>query len=67
VVDKGSIGRFIPYLRQSVAHGLKDLGVDSIETLHKTLRTGDLRFELRTGAAQREGSVHSLHSYQKNV
>jgi IMP dehydrogenase len=67
VVDKGSISRFIPYLRQSVQHGLYDLGVSDIVNLHHNLKTGALRFELRTHAAQREGSVHSLHSYQKNI
>ena len=67
VVDKGSITSFVPYLRQSVAVGLLDLGIDSIIKLHLYLRTGELRFELRTHAAQREGSVgtHSLHSVQK--
>jgi len=67
VVDKGSITRFIPYLRSSVAHGLKDLGMASIKMLHEQLRTGHLRFELRTNAAQREAGVFGLHSYSKNV
>ena len=67
VVDKGSIRRFVPYLYQSVVHGLYDLGADSVTTLQSRLRSGELRFELRTNAAQREGAVHSLHSYQKTI
>jgi len=66
VVDKGSVYRYVPYLRESAAIGLQDLGMDSIEKLHLLMRTGDLHFELRTHAAQREGSVHSLFSYQKS-
>jgi len=66
VVDKGSVSRYVPYLRQSVAIGLQDLGVDSVQMLHSLMRNGELRFELRTHAAQREGSVHSLFSYQKS-
>ncbi|KAH9257076.1 inosine-5'-monophosphate dehydrogenase [Batrachochytrium salamandrivorans] len=65
VVDKGSIANLVPYLRQSISIGLLDLGIDSIVKLHLFLRTGELRFELRSHAAQREGQVHSLHSYQK--
>jgi IMP dehydrogenase len=65
VVDKGQVSSFVPYLRQSVAMGLLDLGIDSLVKLHLFLRTGELRFELRTHAAQREGSVHGLYSYQK--
>ena len=67
VVDKGSIMTYVPHLRVSVAHGLADLGTPSVEDLHTRLRSGELRFELRTHAAQKEGSVHSLHSYNKNI
>lgn len=67
VVDKGSISRFIPYLKQGVSHGMQDLGVSSVVDLHQCLREGQLRFELRTGAAQREGGVHSLFSFEKRT
>jgi IMP dehydrogenase len=52
---------------QGIKHGLQDLGVQSVDALHQGLRNGLLRFEQRTVAATAEGSVHSLHSYEKNV
>jgi len=67
VVDKGSLKKYLPYLSQGIRHGLQDLGMDSIERLHNALNDGELRFELRTPAAQREGSVHSLHTYEKRL
>ena len=67
VVDKGSVARFVPYLKQGVAYGMQDAGVDSLASLQKCLRDDSLRFELRTSAALREASVHGLHSYKKNV
>jgi len=67
VVDKGSVARFLPYVAQGVKHGLQDLGVKSIGELHEGLYDGSVRFELRTHAAQREGSVHSLYTYEKRL
>ncbi|HEY9686642.1 MAG TPA: IMP dehydrogenase [Coleofasciculaceae cyanobacterium] len=65
VVDKGSIQRFLPYLTQGVKHGFQDLGVRSIQDLQERLYSGQLGFELRTNAAQVEGGVHNLYSYEK--
>jgi IMP dehydrogenase len=65
VIDKGSIRRYVPYLVQGVKHGLQDLGVKDLETLKVLNRQGSIRYELRTHAAQKEGSVHSLHSYDR--
>lgn len=67
VVDKGSIQRFVPYLVQSVKHGFQDLGVRTLQALSVARSTGKLRFELRTHAAQKEGGVHSLFSYEKHL
>ncbi len=66
VVDKGSIQRFLPYLVQGVKHGLQDIGAVSLKDLHERLYAGQLAFELRTHAAQVEGGVHNLHSYEKS-
>ena len=59
VVDKGTVTRFIPYMSQSVRHGFQDMGVRSLADMHEQLYSNQLRFELRTPAAQREGGVHS--------
>lgn len=65
VVDKGSLRRYLPYLMQGVKHGIQDVGAYSLEELTRMRESGVLKFELRSGAAQREGAVHSLHSYSK--
>jgi IMP dehydrogenase len=67
VVDKGSIQKYVPYLVQGIRHGLQDIGVRSVMALHAALQKGWLRFELRSPAAQIEGKVHHLHSYEKSA
>ena len=41
------------------------MGYRSLDDLWVGLRTGTLRFELRTAASQAEGGVHDLHSYAR--
>lgn len=65
VVDKGSLRRYLPYIVQGVKNGLLDVGVKSVDELHSAVKAGTVRFELRSPAAQREGGVHSLHTYEK--
>ena len=67
VVDKGTVRRFLPYLAQSVRHGFQDLGVPSIKLLHSSTSEGDVRFELRSQAAQKEGGVHDLYTFEKRL
>uniref|UniRef100_A0A7S1EUJ5 Inosine-5'-monophosphate dehydrogenase n=1 Tax=Timspurckia oligopyrenoides TaxID=708627 RepID=A0A7S1EUJ5_9RHOD len=67
VADRGSIKRFMPYLIAGVKHGFQDLGVASMEALHAQVYNGLLRFQIRTPAAQMEGSVHSLFTYEKSA
>jgi len=67
VIDKGSIQKFVPYLITGLQHGLQDIGVKSIELLRADIEKGEVRFERRTPAAQLEGSVHSLYSYEKRL
>ncbi|KAK9266671.1 hypothetical protein L1049_005507 [Liquidambar formosana] len=65
VADKGSVFKFIPYSMQAVKQGLQDLGASSLQSAHDLLRSRVLRLEVRTGAAQVEGGVHGLVSYEK--
>lgn len=67
VIDKGSMHRYLPYLMTGVKHGMQDLGVKNLEELGDARRSQELRFECRTHAAQREGGVHSLHSYESHA
>ena len=67
VVDKGSLRRFIPYLAQGVRHGFQDMGARSLEHVVTMLHDGTLRFEVRSPAAQREGGVHNLHTFEKRL
>ncbi|KAK7319488.1 hypothetical protein RJT34_04209 [Clitoria ternatea] len=65
VKDKGSVLNFIPYTLQAVRQGFQDIGANSLQSAHDLLRSRVLRMEVRTGAAQIEGGVHGLVSYEK--
>ncbi len=67
VQDKGTLRRYIPYLTQGVRHGLQDAGISSLQQAKEYLYNGKVRFEIRSPAAQKEGGVHGLHSYQKRL
>merc|ERR1712187_1035322 len=67
VQDKGSVHRYVPYLVQGLKHGMQDMGAKSVEELKCRLYAGELRFELRSPAAQREGGVHGLHSFERRL
>mmetsp|Transcript_61414 Transcript_61414/g.143686 ORF Transcript_61414/g.143686 Transcript_61414/m.143686 type:complete len:500 (+) Transcript_61414:54-1553(+) len=67
VQDKGSLHKYMPYLAQGVKHGMQDLGAKSVRDLIDTMTSGHLRFELRSAAAQREGGVHGLHSFERKL
>lgn len=65
VPDKGSLKKYIPYIIQGVKQGVQDTGFTTLDALKSASESGLLRFELRSAAAQREGAVHSLHTYDK--
>ena len=48
-------------------HGLQDLGAGTIKQLNEMREAGKLRFEVRSAAAQKEGGVHGLYSYEKRL
>jgi len=65
VADKGSLRTFLPYLAQSLRHGLQEIGCRTISDLHAALESSRLRFERRSSSAQREGGVHNLSGYNQ--
>lgn len=67
VQDKGSVHQYLPYLTQGIKHGMQDIGAKSLSELTTQLYDGELRFELRSAAAQREGGVHGLHSFERKL
>ncbi|KAL0073162.1 inosine-5'-monophosphate dehydrogenase [Phycomyces blakesleeanus] len=67
VVDKGSVRKFLGYLHTGVQHSLQDIGCRSLAEFHESVANGTVRFEKRTAAAQMEGGVHGLHSFEKKL
>ena len=65
VRDKGSVRVNVPFLMQAMKQGFQDLGAKSVAEAHHALYNGSQRLEGRTGAAQAEGGVHDMHSYDK--
>lgn len=65
VADKGSIKNLLPFLAEALRHAMQEVGASSLEQLAIQRESGDLRFEWRTAAAQGEGKVHSLYSFEK--
>jgi len=67
VQDKGSVHKYLPYLIQGIRHGLQDIGASSTGELQRQMYAGKVRFELRSAAAQKEGGVHGLHSFERKL
>ncbi len=67
VVDRGSMYDFIPYVVQGIRNAFQDIGYRDLVTLHYAMLNGNLRFEKRSYAAQLQGGVHNLHSYEDSV
>lgn len=67
VVDKGSVRKYIQYLVTGVQHSLQDIGHSSVAAMKQAVYDGEVRFEKRTAAAQMEGGVHGLHSFEKKL
>jgi IMP dehydrogenase len=65
VKDKGSVRRTVPFLAQAVKQGFQDLGAKDLEGCRKLLYSGSMRMEGRTQAAQAEGGVHDMLTFEK--
>ncbi len=65
VMDKGSMNDYAPYLLQGLKHSFQDIGLRNLKTLHERLYSNELRFEIRSAMAQREGHVHDMYSYKE--
>ena len=65
VKDKGPVMKMVPYLTHGVKQGFQDMGAKSMEHATELRNKGSMRMETRTGAAQKEGGVHDMHSYKK--
>lgn len=63
VLDRGSLVDYVPYLMKGLQQSFQDMGFHDTASLREALYSGTMRFEHRTPAAQAEGTVHSLHSY----
>ena len=60
--------KYLPYLVAAAKHSLQDIGCIDIETLHKKMNSGELRYERRTQAAIKEGDIHgNLYSFKKEL
>ena len=66
VISKGSLRQYIPYIIQSIKHGIQYIGPQSIIGLHRYNRQGNTFYEIRSIQAQKDGEVHDLYSYQKS-
>lgn len=52
-------------IREHFGWRTQDLGARGVAAAHVMLSAGDIWLESRTGAAQAEGGVHDMHSFDK--
>eukprot|EP01062_Namystynia_karyoxenos_P042404 TRINITY_DN30_c0_g1_i1.p1 TRINITY_DN30_c0_g1~~TRINITY_DN30_c0_g1_i1.p1 ORF type:complete len:544 (+),score=212.11 TRINITY_DN30_c0_g1_i1:105-1736(+) len=67
VVDKGSVHKFIPYLYKGLQQAAQDIGYRSFHQIRSESWAGAVRYERRTHAAQAEGGISGMHSYEKTL
>jgi IMP dehydrogenase len=65
VKDKGSVRRTVPFLAQAVKQGFQDLGAKDLAGARQLLYSGSMKMEGRTQAAQSEGGVHDMLTFEK--
>lgn len=67
VTDRGSVTKFLPYLHAGVQHSMQDIGVRSLSEFREQVRSGGVRFEMRTASAQAEGGITGMQTYEKKL
>lgn len=67
VKAKGSAAMQVAYLSQGIKQGLQDLGARDFTSVQQLMRSGDMRFEVRSPSAIREGNVHDLVAHEKRL
>ena len=50
---------------QAVRQGFQDIGVRNVAGAHAALGSGAIHLEARSSAAQSEGNIHDMHTYEK--
>jgi len=65
VKDKGSIRKTVPFMAQAVKQGFQDLGAKNLAEARELLYNGAMKMEGRTQAAQTEGGVHDMLTFEK--
>ncbi|CRG96755.1 inosine-5'-monophosphate dehydrogenase, putative [Plasmodium gallinaceum] len=66
LVDKGSVLNLIPHLVKAVKHGFQSMGIKNIQELHKKLYSGDLKFDVRSFNAIKEGKISDNLIFSNN-
>ena len=66
VMSKGSLRDYIPYMIQSIKHGIQYIGANTIPLLHSMNQNGNICYEIRSQQSQKDGDVHDLFTYQKS-
>ena len=61
-----SLSQYIPYIIQSIKHGLQYIGPENIDFLHRLNRQGYIHYEIRSAQSQKDGNVHDLYSYENS-
>jgi IMP dehydrogenase len=64
VVSKGKINEYIPYIVESIKHGLQYMGFNYLEDIHESVYKEKIRFEIRSIQSQKEGNIHNLYTYE---
>ena len=66
VTAKGSLEKYIPFLIQSVKHGLQNVGVKNLSEMHENLYNETLRGHLMSSQAIIEGCIHHLYNHERS-